>query len=85
MLQSFKFLITKTQFFVDVPIWESQNFRLGEHQDFERHFPPGFAWILNYKPSEIIDFSLLSLTLDEKFGISQLELEKNKMCWEIDF
>ena len=58
--------ITKTQFFVDVPIWESKFSAWGSTTARKRHFLLGFACILNYKPSEIIDFSLLSLTCEEK-------------------
>lgn len=32
-----------------------------------RHFSLGFACILNYKTSEIVDFSLLSLTCEDFF------------------
>ena len=32
--------------------------------------------------SKILEISLLSLPCDEKFWSSELELEKNKICWE---
>ena len=58
---------TKTQFFVDVPIWESKFSAWGSTRARKRHFSLGSACILNYKPSKILDFSLLSLPCDEIF------------------
>ena len=48
----------------------------------QRHFWGGSASILNYKTSKRLGFSLLSLTCDERFWISELELGENKICWE---
>ena len=49
---------------------------------FWRHFWPGNQWYLGRKSMVSIDFSLLSLPLAEKFWISELELERFKICLE---
>ena len=47
-----------------------------------RHFVPASLAKISSKSSKMLDFSLLSLPCEEKFWISELESEKNKVCWE---